>query len=662
MATDILDIEINIGANTQDLGAELQKAENLLNKLQAKLKKSTDVGEIQKLNTKITSVESAIGTLNTRMNSVGRPTNDATNALMNLSRVAQDAPYGFIGIANNLNPLLESFQRLSKESGSSTQALKSMAAGLVGPAGIGIALGVVSSLAITFSDEISAFFKGPTEKLKTFREELNKLNQDIYKIVGEAQSNRTIGLNLVNIIAGGDTKEQEAALKRLKSLYSDNKAIKDATINTDKAYLVHLVNVAAIQEDAAGKEKNTQEILSAAYTERAKLLAEQKNQIAALKPIVTQSTGIGDFGGKVISVESQKSGIINRNKPLLDALDSVIVSAKAKNLELNNILTGIETPNGKGGNERDKKDPFAEITKDFDKSLKAQEILRTKGIIDQKTYLDNVYKIYEDYINKLAELGTTQAVNKIENLLPKFDKMTLEKNAKEIKDGINKGLSTFQAIELEEPPKDTAIEDAKKQREDYLKWLTGWTKYKEKLALDNIDNENKKLEDLNKSYEKFAMTISSSVTNSIVGLFDAMEQGASAGEALNQMFKNLAKEIAATLLQATIFAAILSLISGGAAGGGISFGKAFGKVLGLASGGIATGPTLAVIGEGSESEAVLPLSKLGNIMRGSFNAGSMNSGNASGLSQFVLRGQDLLLSVNRAQKASNLKGQNISLA
>ena len=33
----------------------------------------------------------------------------ATNALTNLSRVAQDAPYGFIGIANNLNRLLEEF-------------------------------------------------------------------------------------------------------------------------------------------------------------------------------------------------------------------------------------------------------------------------------------------------------------------------------------------------------------------------------------------------------------------------------------------------------------------------------------------------------------------------------------------------------------------------
>jgi hypothetical protein len=49
-------------------------------------------------------------------------------------------------------------------------------------------------------------------------------------------------------------------------------------------------------------------------------------------------------------------------------------------------------------------------------------------------------------------------------------------------------------------------------------------------------------------------------------------------------------------------------------------------------------------------------------MRGSFNAGSMNSGNGSGFNQFVLRGQDLLLATNRAQKASNLKGQNISLA
>src|SRR6187399_2943158 len=43
--------------------------------------------------------------------------NQANNALLNLGRVVQDAPFGFIGIANNINPLVESFQRLKAETG-----------------------------------------------------------------------------------------------------------------------------------------------------------------------------------------------------------------------------------------------------------------------------------------------------------------------------------------------------------------------------------------------------------------------------------------------------------------------------------------------------------------------------------------------------------------
>jgi len=32
--------------------------------------------------------------------------NQATQSLTNLGRIVQDAPFGFIGISNNLNPLL----------------------------------------------------------------------------------------------------------------------------------------------------------------------------------------------------------------------------------------------------------------------------------------------------------------------------------------------------------------------------------------------------------------------------------------------------------------------------------------------------------------------------------------------------------------------------
>ncbi|OBQ43989.1 MAG: hypothetical protein AN484_09600 [Aphanizomenon flos-aquae WA102] len=78
------------------------------------------------------------------------------------------------------------------------------------------------------------------------------------------------------------------------------------------------------------------------------------------------------------------------------------------------------------------------------------------------------------------------------------------------------------------------------------------------------------------------------------------------------------------------------------------------KATAFANGGIVSGPTMGLVGEypgaANNPEVIAPLDKLKSMIGG------------GGGGMFVLRGQDLLLSVNRAQKASNLKGQNISLA
>jgi hypothetical protein len=119
----------------------------------------------------------ATANLGNAMKQIPSSSGAATNALSNLSRVAQDAPYGFIGIANNLNPLLESFQRLQKETGGTASALKAMGAGLMGPAGIGLALGAVSSLIVAFGPKIANFVKGvdaAKEAEDKFAESLNK--------------------------------------------------------------------------------------------------------------------------------------------------------------------------------------------------------------------------------------------------------------------------------------------------------------------------------------------------------------------------------------------------------------------------------------------------------------------------------------------------------
>ena len=67
-----------------------------------------------------------------------------------------------------------------------------------------------------------------------------------------------------------------------------------------------------------------------------------------------------------------------------------------------------------------------------------------------------------------------------------------------------------------------------------------------------------------------------------------------------------------------------------------------GKIPALAEGGIVTGPTLALIGEGRESEAVIPLSKLNTMMQGGGNGAVEVYGRLSG--------QDILLSSEKATR------------
>jgi len=508
-----IDLNINIGANVTDLQSQLQKAENLLKQFEAALKKATNVGEINYLNNSIKTLNTTISTLGQQMNKVGRPAGDATNALSNLSRVAQDAPYGFIGIANNLNPLLESFQRLSKESGSSAKALQSMAAGLVGPAGIGLALGVVSSLAVTFSDEIAAFFKGPTEKLKEFRAELAKISQDLYKVVGEAQANRTIGLNLVSVIAGGTPAQQEEALKKLKILYKDSKDIQALKIGADTTYMTHLVNMASKQEEYNAKEKNNAQSLSLIYEKQKKTIAERDKALKDVKGDIVTGGGPGG-GASVITAEQQIANINKRYNPILNELEKQIVSAKSKNLELANALSAFETPDPKN-NKKDS--PVVAYTKDELRKM-------------------------DEYVAKLkARRKEAEFVLKNESF--KLFELPSERTKKE-----DARKSYF-----EKQAKDLLEESNKSGFGSYMQDIFK----KDKTQLDVEAAEKKRIDDLTQSYAQFAQTLSGSVTNALFQMYDAIQEGQNPLEVIANMFKQIALNLAAMVVQALIFQAII---------------------------------------------------------------------------------------------------------
>jgi DNA repair exonuclease SbcCD ATPase subunit len=70
-------------------------------------------------------------------------------ALTNLTQVVQDLPYGFIGIQNNLPYLVSSFSELSKEVGGSDKAIVSLLKSLNGTVGLVFAFSAVTSI-VTF--------------------------------------------------------------------------------------------------------------------------------------------------------------------------------------------------------------------------------------------------------------------------------------------------------------------------------------------------------------------------------------------------------------------------------------------------------------------------------------------------------------------------------
>jgi hypothetical protein len=188
--------------------------------------------------------------------SLGKPltagSNSAAFALTNLGRVAQDAPFGFIGIQNNLNPLLESFQRLKAETGSNSSALKALGSSLMGPAGLGIALSLVGA-GILFYQKYQQGAKKATEESdnaiknskKTLEDYVNSLDQ-LTQVQVRGASNAQADLTNLRLLytayqnANLPLKERKEAYGEIQRLYPDYfKNIKfeqTASESTKKAY------------------------------------------------------------------------------------------------------------------------------------------------------------------------------------------------------------------------------------------------------------------------------------------------------------------------------------------------------------------------------------------------------------------------------------------
>jgi hypothetical protein len=168
--------------------------------------------------------------------------NEATQSLTNLSRIAQDAPFGFIGISNNINPLLESFQRLKASTGSTGGALKALAGSLTGAGGLGLAVGVGTALLTVFGDKLFSTKKKAEETEDSAKKLKDSLNGVFSGVAKEAAS----VTSLVAVLSSEtETRQRKlAAIKELQEIqpevFSGLKLEGQEVVGLDNAYKNYL--------------------------------------------------------------------------------------------------------------------------------------------------------------------------------------------------------------------------------------------------------------------------------------------------------------------------------------------------------------------------------------------------------------------------------------
>ncbi len=604
MATETLRIDITV--EQKRALADLKLMDDRLLVLQKQLRKTTEVQGVIKLQDEIRKLKGEMDALsNTASNKVTKGSNQAANALTNLGRVAQDAPFGFIGIQNNLNPLLESFQRLKAESGSTGGALKSLAGSLIGPAGLGLALSVGSALLLTFGDEIAALFKG-TSSLSKANEELKK-SIDGFK---NSAAKEIISFKELASVAANANIPLNQRIQAVKDLQKDY-----------PAYLSGLS-----QEDIlAGK-------LGTAYDQI----------VVALKA--------------KIALQAAEERLIPIIKEQLDIAEKIAVAerkvATAKSVTNQQVLEGDKFATAAG-----KINPF--------KGLQAE------GRAAQKQ-LDELLPLYTALENKIkGSFNAMQPFIQASNGLNlSFD--TQKTKVVSVTDAVANYIKELQYARIlqQQGMRDVStrgVRSAEVQAPEASGNEAMVARTQAVIAATQVQLDYANALRLTTMNEEAAAAMTNVAMSAFTSLGNAMLQGQDIGEALGNVFRKLIIDLTAMIARALIFKAILAGLSGGtsavagAAGGGGSFLDIFKGLMGFADGGIASGPKSGYPVMLHGTEAVLNPKQFKNLTSNMMNMGAMQSQGSSmqgGSTQVILRGQDLVMALQRAGVNLDLRRGN----
>lgn len=577
-------LNIIFSGDASQLNKTIDQLEQELKGFQSQLKGTLGANEFQKLNQSIAATKAQMTALraagsglsssvvgaNGALRGFSQSSNSATQSMINLGRVVQDAPFGFLGIANNLNPLLESFQRLKATTGSTGGALKALSSSLLGAGGLGFALSIVSSLLIVFGDKLFGTKKGLSDaeiEARKFRDSINDIKTSVD--------------NLFSSLALGD---------KLKKLTNELRSPGQADIlnlGIDKEALERNFNLAG--EEVAKSTKRIQRVVSDA----ALLLSKEGSNLLIKYRDVLQTGGSvpDDLIDKLSKSDKKIFDRLNEDAARIDAFESQRQKARERIGELD-LETQIKiAAKQKQQREQDIKD----YEKFVDETIaRAKQFAKEFGeVVVTPNFEDGFFKSKEELFktaNKfLGDIGRGVFKLKIPvSVEPVFLPVPQESEPSErFFDQLKKSFEQGGELDLSIPIKGTikGIDEA----------IRGFVSFGDagvreflrvSKAGENLSEAFKSFQTQMKATEDIQLGVALAIGSAFESMFDSLGKGTNSIKAFFDALTNSVKALIGRLIAAAAAAAILNAISGGSFAGAKGFGGIF-KLL-LSGGSIAS--------------------------------------------------------------------------
>lgn len=277
-------IEVEIGAKVEGLSAGVNQATAQLDKL-GKSAQAT-APQVDKL-AKATSGYNSVG--------------------IDFARIVQDAPFGIIGVGNNIQQLAGSFQALKNSTGSTSAAVKQAFASIFS-SGNALVLGIsVLTSALTFL-QMKGFFKTEesAKSLSDTLEEYRKTLDAVTRTSIEGQANAAKEIQSFTLLraqaenTNASLKDRQAAVDQLQKQYPEYlKGLSDEQILTGQvgnAYneltkgLIATAKARAASDQIAKNSLDTLTILSQ-EEQRAFEILQARDKLASITANKNKTTG-----------------------------------------------------------------------------------------------------------------------------------------------------------------------------------------------------------------------------------------------------------------------------------------------------------------------------------------------------------------------------------